>query len=54
MVSPLRFQDSISIEEYTEQDLAKFAAYLDIQEETEDFYLPLEQELIELIDERIF
>lgn len=53
MVSPLRFVNTPSIEEYTEEDMAKFAAYMDIQTvvEHEDFALPLEQEILDYLDD---
>ena len=41
------------IDEYTEQDLAKFSAYLDIQQEEAEFYLPIEDSIIELTKEEI-
>jgi hypothetical protein len=56
MVSPLRFENSLSIDKYSPEDEALFTAYMDIQQdvEQEDFVLPLEKELIDFLEEHLF
>ena len=56
MTTPMIFENDLSIDKHSPKEDALFTAYMDMQKEfdQEDFALPLEDDIIELLDDNLF